>query len=110
MRDPGKARSEVVLCGDQMCHREGGESVGDGGDQLFGEVKQFGGDTNNNSAMAGGFLASQGWGEPRGNCPCMAQDRRVRWGTLIYFSKISRILEKVVLRKLVLNGFQARVI
>jgi len=72
-----------------MCHREGGESVGE---ELGREAKLVSGDTNNNnnlntsnnnnnntnSIMAGGFLASSGWGEPRAFCPCMTGDRRIR--------------------------------
>jgi len=73
-----------------MCHREGNNSVGgDGvGNSLDCQLKN---DSNSNSnnhnnsqqqqqqgGMAGGFLASQGWADPRPTCPCMAGDRRVR--------------------------------
>jgi len=58
-----------------MCHKEGGDSVGE---ELSGSDGKVLGDSNNNSSMAGGFLVSQGWGEPRAYCPCMVGDRRVR--------------------------------
>jgi hypothetical protein len=77
----GRGRTQWAAIG-PMCHREGSDSVGgDGGAVEFGaEVKrELCGDSNNNSAaMAGGFLQSQGWAEPRASCPCMAGDRRVR--------------------------------
>lgn len=50
------------------------------GEELETEGKPAG-DSNNNSSssnMAGGFLVSQGWGEPRAYCPCMVGDRRIR--------------------------------
>jgi len=64
-----------------MCHREGNNSVG--GEGVGGgaecELKKH---ENNNrgsqGAMAGGFLASQGWGDPRPTCSCMSGDRRIR--------------------------------
>jgi len=61
-----------------MCHREPTDSVGEDG---LADVKSnvtIETNNNSNSAMAGGFLASQGWGEARPACSCMTGDRRVR--------------------------------
>jgi len=66
-----------------MCHREGNNSVGGEGvnSDTDCELKNHD-NTNNNSngnqGMAGGFLASQGWGDQRPTCSCMSGDRRIR--------------------------------
>jgi len=71
-----------------MCHREGNNSVGGEGVGSSGadcELKNHGEEGNNSNnnnnrsqGMAGGFLASQGWADPRPTCSCMSGDRRIR--------------------------------
>jgi hypothetical protein len=70
-----------------MCHREGNSSVGGEGVDGSAECELKNHENNNRGshhhnqqqgAMAGGFLASQGWADPRPTCSCMSGDRRIR--------------------------------
>jgi len=70
-----------------MCHREGNNSVGGEGVGSSAECELKNHENSNRGsqhhqqqqgAMAGGFLASQGWADPRPTCSCMSGDRRIR--------------------------------